>query len=368
MKPRSILCLVMAGILAGVLVIGHGISGEYSALEQLRVVRVIGCDRSPEGGTALSAAVEKPGEDAAPLRLKEAGLSVREAVAALENRNVDGELVFSHVQYAVVGRDCAADSILPLLRYAEWEEHFRLGIWLFLSDAGAAELVAPEGDGSFDVAEALTAARREFLKEGGHVFDFRETAVALGEYGAAPVCLLRAEAAEDKIRLRADGYGILREGRLVGALEGGEAEALGLLRGDPGLRVRTVLDGGATMEYEGKAKLKPSWNADGSPGPLTVLLTVDAGVMEDGGKLSRAALSDALAVELKADIEAMLSHARAWDADFPALGKTLRVDGGERFYALPEDWLTRMEFEVQVEVRITRGYDLCPPEERGRGV
>ena len=64
-------------------------------------------------------------------------------------------------------------------------------------------------------------------------------------------------------------------------------------------------------------------------------------------------------------MRAMLAKASALDADFPGLGKTLRVDGGSRFYRLPEGWLADIEYDVSALVRVTRGYDVCPPVEEG---
>ena len=49
------------------------------------------------------------------------------------------------------------------------------------------------------------------------------------------------------------------------------------------------------------------------------------------------------------------------NADFLAVGKALRLSGGERYRALPENWLERMEFSVSAEAVIGRSFDLSAP-------
>ena len=359
-KLIIIICILFTGALCGC-----GVGDNYRSLEQLRVVGALGYDRE-EGRTVLSVLADAPGEDAPPLRLAGEGRGIREALRNLEGRAGEGQLLFSHARFVAVGSKAASESIEPLLDYAERDEGLRLGAWLFLMEQEASELLMEAGGEEFDAAEALTGARRDFIRAGGHVPDLRETAVALNEYGAAPAALLRVETEDEEVRVTVGGYGIIKGGALVALLRDGEADALGLLRGNPGLRMRETPDGAATLEYEGSAVLRPRWRPDGSPAPLEVRISVNAGVAEGGESASPESLAAALEDMLEADMRGMLELARQLDADFPALGKVLRRDGGRRFYALPSDWLTRMEFDVQAEVTLSRGYDLEDAGEEGK--
>ena len=276
----------------------------------------------------------------------------------LRQRTGEGELFYPHTQFFVVGRGTAEQGIHALLDYAERDEHLRLGAWLFVLEKDAAALIADAGDDTFDVTETLISARKDLTRRGGRVADLRETAVALSEYGAAPVCVLRMEEAESGVSLCAGGCGVLRDGVLVDVLPEGQSDAFGLLKQDPGLRTRSVLNGKATLEYSGSAEFTPRWNPDGSPGPFGIDLIIQAGVAEGGAGIPPDTMAAALQEELTADVYGLLTHLQELDADLLALGRTLRLSGGSRYSALPSDWLKRMTFEVTAEVLFSRGYDL----------
>ena len=140
-KINQMLYMLIVCALIVYMVLSRGIGGEYQALEQLRVAGALGCDRSGDG-IVLSASVKTPGEDAPPLRLLAEGSGIRTALDGLERQLPEGELVFSHVLYALVGQDFARENVEPLLRYAERDRSLRLGVGLFLTDRRAADPVA----------------------------------------------------------------------------------------------------------------------------------------------------------------------------------------------------------------------------------
>ena len=357
MNIRRYSFYIITCICFALLLSGCGVSGDFSALEQLRVVRTLGFDRGGERVT-LSVSGDMPGADTPPLRLQSEGSSIRAALDGLRQRASDGELFYAHTQFLVVGRKTAEHDISDLLDYAERDENLRLGAWFFVLEDNASALVADAGDEQFDVTEALMSARRDLTRRGERALDLRETAVALSEYGAAPVCVLRMEETDGTVSLSAGGCGILKDGILIEVLPEGESDAFWLLKEDPGVRTRPVLDGATTLEYSGSAKFTPRWNPDGSPGVFGIDLKIQAGVAEGGADVPIDTLSQALKDSLTADVTALLARLKALDADLLAFGRELRLSDGSRYADLPPDWLTRMEFEVAVDVVFSRGYDL----------
>jgi len=195
--------------------------------------------------------------------------------------------------------------------------------------------------------------------------------VALSERGAALLCALRSGQSDGSPAVLPAGYGVLRGDRLVGYLEGTEAEAVGLLTGDSGLLTRSVPDGQGgtvTLQVRGSAAIAPRWNPDGTPAPLTVTAALTAVPAElsdpEGTKPDDdcfRALSAALDAQISADINAALACAQTLDADFLGLGALLRRSSPQRFAALPADWLQALEFDVHTEIRLVHSDDLGDP-------
>ena len=354
-----LLCLLLAGCVPA------GIApGNRRSLERLRLVRVLGYDAG--SGISLSAAAEEPGEGGTSMLLWRSGTGFQSVMDGLQVQGNRGELFFSHTQFLVVGRAGAEEGLRPLLDYVERDESLRLGIRLFLLKSGNAGELVTASQGDFHAADALASAVRETELCGiSRVSDLRETILALDEYGAAAVCLLEAAETDNGPAAIPTGYGILNhEGVLVGTLEGGAAEALGLLL-DTGYPVSLRLPNGAALRYRGSAEFRPSWNADGSPGPVEVRAEL-RGVLTEGGTDAPDAetIAEALAQRVEQDLRKVLALAVALDADFPALGRELRRSGGTRFSALPEDWLRELEFTYRVSAVIDRDGDLAAEQQQ----
>lgn len=371
-----IVCALLAGCGSA-----RGIYANFRAIEQLRLIQTLGLDRA--GARITLSAATGAEEDAPPLILRQSGATLPAAMDALQAHSVGGTLYFAHTQYVLLGEDFARAGVRSLLDFVERDVQMRLGTELFvLRDDSAQTLITGSASGEGDIAEMLGSVSRDLsLRGDSHVYRFRETAKALSERGAALVCALRAEKTDGGVFPEGEqsalaavpcGYGILRGDRLAGWAEGDTAAAISLLRGTLGRLPRSVTDsdgGAVTLEYGGSAALHPTWNADGTPGPMQVELSLTAAIAELGADAqSRVtdgscaeALSAALAEAVAADVRDALALAQALDADFLALGPALRRSSGEGFAALPPDWLQTMRFDVQADCKITHSYDLGAP-------
>ena len=371
--PALILSLLLSG--CGM---GGSIYSNYRALEQLRPVEILGVDTDTQG-VSVSAAAKKIGEDSDPLLLRRPGESILNAMDSLQDYSEHGRLFFSHVKFVLLGRSFAEAGVGELLDFAERDAGMRLDTELYLlGDSEAGELILSSDEEEFDVGELLDSTKRDLeLRCAGHIYNFRETAVALSEYGAALVCMLRVMDTEGSAATGGQttvpaGYGILKDASLVGELGVSEAEALGLLLGHPGTVSRPIPDGNGgtvTLQFDGMGGgIDASWDGD-RPAPVSVTLRVRAVVAETENApedLMRRpeyldGLTGRLEEELEKDLLAALDKARSLDADFLALAGILRRSGGGKSDKLPEGWLGEIEFDVSAEAVIDHSYDLDDP-------
>ena len=355
--------------------LSRGIYSNYRPLEELQLVETLGAD-ADEGGVLLSASA---GTDAAG---GGAVLSARAdalvpGLEALQDRAVRGQVFFAHTQYLVLGQGFAENGVGGLFDYVERDIHMRMGTGLFVVRDGTAAALVTGAGGDWDASGVLASVRRETAARGdSHVFDLRETAVALSEYGAALICALRVVGTEGGVYdtepgLSAvpAGYGILKDGRLIGFLDGDEACAASLLLGTLGVIPVLLPDGsGGAVSIEVRCA-RPDFRCEKAPdGRLVLEITAHpeaAITAADGGAdvaadASLETLTAALNARVCADIERAVSRAQAMDADYLALGRALRLRGIDPA-ALPPDWLRTLSLRVTADTTLTRSYDMGAP-------
>lgn len=374
MKRSIPIMIMVCSLLTGCGMTG-GIYANYRPIGELSLIQTLGYDTT-EDGVTLSASSGKQGDDGSTILLRRDGGTILQAMESLQDYVTEGELFFAHTRHVIVGREAAEQGIGQLLDFVERDEDLRLGTELYILENGAAgDLVMGPGDDSYDITEILVSAKEDVEQRSiSHVGTFRETAVALSEYGAALVCLLRTVETEGSVKLKEDGlsavpagYAVLKDGKLVAEITGETAEAVSLLMNYSGTVTRRFSDGSGgktALRFEGTdSSLKPSWNPDGSPGPVDVHLRGLAAVAETDGEAPgdpgflAAQLQDSLGENLREALEL----SRSLDADIFMLGREMRISGGKRFAALPEDWLKNLEFNVTVEAVIDHSYDLADP-------
>ena len=371
MKRWTVLLAAALPLLLSGCGLGRGIYSSYSAIEELQMVRTLGAD-AQDAGLVLSAAAGRPGDGAAPTILRREALSIPQGMDALQQRTPRGQLYFAHTQYFVMGQAYAAGGTEELLDFVERDIHTRMGASLFVVRGGTAEALVTGSGEDWDVSDVLSAVKAETDHCGvSHVFDVRETAVALSEYGAALICALKGVDTEGSVFAlpagRAavpDGYGILRGGALVGFLDGAEAEAASLLLGRLGTVTREVPVGGGTVTAElscGAPEFSLSKAADGRP--VLHIHAAPTAVIAAPTETEDALLPDDLAAVvngmLREELACVLARSRAEKADFLALGRAVRTQGVDPA-ALPADWLDTLETEIRVETLVRHSYDLGP--------
>lgn len=356
-----------------------GIYANYRAIEELQAVQTLGLDRDDKGKTVALAGISTSGEEASAI-LRRSGDSILLAIRSLEDYVDRGQLFFAHTRYVLLGRAQAEAGFGPLLDYTEREPLTRMGASVFVLKNGTVEeLLAEIGDGN-QVSTMLESIRRNTEIWGGsHVTDLRSTAVSLSEYGAALVCALGARPTEESVLSEGpanipvpDGFGILKDGALVGFLQGGQAETVGFLQGHPGVvsRKYPVEDGGSvTMSLRSAGTdFRPGWE-NGAP-VMEIHLSLAAVIAEAdqvSAPITQGSAPQMLAAEISTQVEAelrqVLERAKTLDADFLALARQLRLKG----ISPTADWLQTVDFRIRVDAVIDNSNDLREPLRTGGG-
>jgi len=353
----------------------RGIYRNFRAIEELQTVHTLGIDHSG-AGVSVTAAVDDRDSDNAPPVVRRSGSSILRAMDQLQDYTRQGRLFFAHVRYILLGQAQAEAGLGELLDYMERDVDTRMGTFLFvLRDSTAEELLSILSGG--EISQLLASIQRDTALQGSsHVYDVRSTAVALSEYGAAPVCALRLVPTEHSVLSDApeytavpDGYGILKSGALVAFLSGSEAEAASLLAGQLGTVNRNYplgADGHVTLELQcDRPELTPCFGADGSLSRLEVSARVSAALAEADLPQTQVLsepmlqqLSAAVSAELTENIRQALALSKTLNADYLSLAAALQRPGTP---PLPEHWLQTVDFLVQVDTVIDHSYDMSEP-------
>lgn len=324
-------------------------------LENLQPVQTVGFDGAP-GAVTVSVSDRKSTQDEAAVRMSAQGASVVRACEELQSFGARGELFFSHVKFALIGEDAAAEGISEVLDWFCRSTQTRLILPLFLvRGAEARSLVTGSEDEAYEITAILSALEEQARRRGEvHCFTVLDTVKSLNEQGAALCCALRPlepgerapSAEEGALSAAAAGYGVLRGDSLCGWLDESEARGATLLLGRAGEMSCTLPDGegiAAVTLRSAKAALSPE------NGRVRASLRVTAGLTELSapGELTQKrlhALESALASTIASECAAALEASARLRADFLGLGLT-------------EEELREMTAQVRVDASISRSYD-----------
>lgn len=282
-------------------------------IEDMELIRTLGVDGADEEVRVTAA-----GGGAGEVSASRAG-SVSAAVLELQ-REGDCYRYFGHVTQLLLGEEGARRSVVPPLEYALRDVEMRLETALYLVRGGTAEqaIRAAAKDGSAtDRLEALAADAG--LTASTMPRTVKDVLADLDRQGASFL-----PAVEPDGGLAAAGYGILREGKLVGWAEGDAALGINLIFGktDADVVEVTIPGGRAVLRVVGaSAAVHPLWQGERLTG-LRVCCRVDANLAEGEAAPdadTRAALEQALARTIEDRVAAALACAGALDADFLGL-------------------------------------------------
>ena len=263
------------------------------------------------------------------------------------------------------------------LRHMERSPEMRLNTFLYVvRDGTAQEAVSAAGKENGGVVELLTSLEKDVqLMSESHVFTCGETAELLAEQGsclAAAVRLTRREdilAGEDPVTLAAEGYAILKEGKLAGYLDTDQARGVNLLMGLGGEDILEVPDGRGSWAALRLIGSRVNYHPEYREGELVSLRVrvelncsldelrspVNAGDPEPPEQLAE----EAEKLEL-GRIRSVLERSRELEADFCGIGRMVRAARPFAFDGMAVPWEERfpaLPMEAEVSCRILRTCD-----------
>lgn len=319
-----------------------GIDANYREVEQLLVIQAMGFDESADGVTlsVSSGSGGMGGQSEASqenVRMKASAASLPVAQELIEDHSASEELFFDHTSYIVIGKAALESSVVPYIDHIERGDSFRLDVPLFAAMHGSAEdIIIGTGNADYDSVSVLSSVERNVESRGiAHVYSAGEIAADLNANGSALMCAVKSvdakavmpDAQDGETTAVFDGYAVLREGKLVGAISADDALAVELLlcRSGPSLLELTANDCTATLRLSDcSCKIEPVCGDDGSLCALNVRLEVNADLCEYRGSLDINALEDALRHDMLSRTRSVLELSRELSCDFLQLGALLQ--------------------------------------------
>ena len=317
MKKQGLLVLLLMLLLTGCRRYS-GFLPYAREIEDMELIRTLGVDGAGETGVAITASGGTSQEETEVVS-GEAG-TISAAVLELQGEG-SSYLYFGHVTQLLLGEELARRGVMPSLDYVLRDVEMRLETALYVvrnGTAGQAIEAAADDGSATDRLEAL--ADDAGLTANSMPRTVKDVLAELDRQGAS---FLPAVLADDG--LTAAGYGILKDGALVGWAEGDAALGVNLIFGKVDADVVEVQapDGtaAALRVVGGAASVRPIWQGDTLAG-LKVHCKVDANLAEGSAMPDQATL-DALEAAL-AQVEAgrmaqALELSRALDADYLGL-------------------------------------------------
>lgn len=335
-----------------------GCSGLPTSREMgdMALLRTMGVDTAPQGVAVTvstgprAKGLQAEGEKALVLSAREESLSA--ACLAMQGLS-DSYVFFGYVDQLLLGEDLAQAGIRPVLDYFARDVELGLGAQLWLIRDGSAQ-EAVESGGEEGVDGRLSTLQTDgklgvaaISRTAGEVY------TDLLEQGAAFVPALMAEEAEDA-SLTESGYGILKEDRLIGYLEGNAARGLELLAGRAPAEVLTVkLEDNPVSARVISSRATPRLLfREEVPVGLRLACQIELELTEYSSPLNqgqREKLSAVLERELLERLEQTLTKLRQWQADCVGLGLRSAMNNPGKWQDIEQTWPAWFE-ELQPEI------------------
>ena len=287
-------------------------------IEDMELIRTLGVDGAGETGVAITASGGTSQEETEVVSGEASTISA--AVLELQGEG-SSYLYFGHVTQLLLGEELARRGVMPSLDYVLRDVEMRLETALYVvrnGTAGQAIEAAADDGSATDRLEAL--ADDAGLTANSMPLTVKDVLAELDRQGASFLPAVLADGG-----LTAAGYGILKDGALVGWAEGDAALGVNLIFGKVDADVVEVQapDGtAAALRVVGAAaSVRPIWQGDTLAG-LKIHCKVDANLAEGSAMPDQATLDalEAALAQVEADRMAQaLELSRALDADYLGL-------------------------------------------------
>lgn len=371
------------------------IYNNYKEIEQLLVIQTMGLD-TQGGGVLLSLASAAGSNGSSPRRLHSSGESITTAMERIYNYSYEEQLFLSHVGQLIIGEDAAELGIDDYLAYISRTPAMRLDMPIFVVRNGSAlDAIMQVGDGKRGISEILETVEVSSLRRGDSgIYTAADVLRDSMRWGSALICALECSNASEtpesgsnqssstqatsaqqgetpQLTAAANGFAIIRNGKLCRYLSREQAIAVGFLRNDVGIsdvQVRDKHGDLVVLEIDGgKSRIKPVWSAPGELKALNVQTEVQASVIEisGAGELGSAEYTDHLTAQLEGLISdyvnETLQASKDLKADFLGLASAVESSNAEYYRLLSRsfpDLLPELELTVSVRGHLRHTNDM----------
>ena len=385
------------------------IYNNYKEIEQLLVIQTMGLDEQG-GGVLLSLASAAGSSGSQPRRLSAAGESITTAMERIYNYSYEEQLFLSHAGQLIIGEEAAEAGIDDYLGYISRTPAMRLDMPMFVVIGGRAEdAVKQVGDGKRGISEILESVEVSSQRRGDSgIYTAADVLRDSMRWGSALICALECTASSEssasgqgsssasdsgstegqsqeqgssqpapqneetpQLTAAANGFAVIREGKLCRYLTREQAIAVGLLRNNTGISDVQVTDKyGDLVVLEidsGSSRIKPRWSSPGQLQGLDVQVEVRASVIEisGGGELGSAEYTDHLTAQLEALISGYVTEtlqaSKELKADFLGLASAVEKHSPESFRLLSREFpelLPELELTVTVSGHLRHTNDM----------
>ncbi len=360
-----------AGFLAAaVLLSGCGGLPQAREMGEMALMRTMGVD---EGGTEAVAVTVSTGKraagtqggTAAPLVLQAESPSLSGACRDIQGLS-SYHVFYGYVDQILLGESMALRGVEPVLEYLSRDVELGLGAQIWLVRDGSAQS-AIESGGESGVEEQLSILQKSReLGIGGLTRTAGEMFQDILEQGGAYLPALRCvpSGQEGEASLLEWGYGVLREDRLVGYLEGDGARGLELLagRGDGDLLEIQLSGGPAVVEIGQTATQFIPVYRQKELREIRLVCQVDGALTEFPSPMKTEEfnrLREAVERQETEKIQRALDQLRSWRVDCVGIGRQLSMAAPEGWRWVAEDWerlFVNVPITVTVQASISRTY------------
>lgn len=365
------------------------IYNNYKEIEQLLVVQTMGLDT--QGGAVLLSLASASGSGGSqPRRLSATGESITTAMERIYNYSYEEQLFLSHVGQIIIGEQAAEAGLDDYLAYISRIPAMRLDMPMFIvRDGTALDAVMQVGDGKRGISEMLETVEVSSRRRGDSgIYTAADVLRDTMRWGSALICALECSDSsetpdtsgssnyssnEDQplLTAAAQGFAVIRDGKLCSYLTREQAIAVGFLRNDVGIsdvQVRDKHGDKVVLEIDGgSSRIKPVWSAPGVLEALDVQVQVQASVIEisGGGELGSAEYTDHLTAQLETLISGYVNEtlltSKNLKADFLGLASATERSNGEFFKMMEQnfpDLLPELELKVTVRGQLRHTNDM----------
>lgn len=327
----------------------------YRPIEQLKLVHTLGFDLHEDGLTLSICGGEQDGQGI--VRLSATGRNITECLDKLQDFSGKEELYYAHTRYVLVGEDYAKQGLGDVMQYLESSNQLRSDLPLFIiKNSSAKHLMFSAGREESSINEIMEAVMRDCAKQGkAFPFTCGDIGSFSAEYGSALACALAVtntkEADPDggaqELTPLVSGYGIIRNGDLVGYLSEQASRGVNFLINETGTEPFTILFDGLPVSLrvtKTEPHLCPRFSKNGMI-ELTIELELEATLEETEQKAQPDPEHVAMTMESTVQqwMEEILMTMRNTETDFLGFGPRIAIAYPKMHTDSPIQWTQRMK-------------------------